>query len=218
MSSLLYSENLTGLDLSAGATVLTYVYDGTTRKEVIARVDLGAVGGLLSGAGGAYFLEFLLNGINTIPKSDLVAAAGLTRAIAVSRPVPINPGDTVEIRITGQAGDTNCSTVAELRDATPLRGEEVIGSGEVIVDHNYPSSDAMRVLGSQGQSLDGVRITAYLASDYNSGARGPSFIRGQTTTDANGRWRSPLMLQPESYVLLATRSGYTATLISLGVT
>jgi hypothetical protein len=73
------------------------------------------------------------------------------------------------------------------------------GIGYVAVNHNTGGTDNLRYLYGSNPIGDGT-IIAYLASDYTAG--NTSNPQGQSTTGADGRWLSPIILQ----------SGYTYTL------
>lgn len=93
-----------------------------------------------------------------------------------------------------------------------------LGTGPVIVDHDYGGADALQVVDDSGASVPGAVITAYLSTDYAAGNRSAAFVRGQTTTDANGRWKSPLALEAETYVLVITKPlGYVASTVTVVV-
>lgn len=94
----------------------------------------------------------------------------------------------------------------------------LLGSGAVIIDHHYGGTDALRVVNDAGAGVPRSTITAYLQSDYLAGNRSADFIRGQTTTDANGRWYAPLALDPETYSLVITKPlGYVAAVVTVVV-
>lgn len=78
------------------------------------------------------------------------------------------------------------------------------GSGDVLVNHNYGGTDALRI--SNGSSgIDAANITAYLTADY---AAGTYTVRGVAVTGTDGRWVSPMMLNAGVYTLVVKVAGY----------
>ncbi len=82
------------------------------------------------------------------------------------------------------------------------------GSGDVPIDHNTPTADAMRVTHS-GSGVDGVRVIAYVAADYSADPSGAE-PEAETTTKADGRWNDALNLDDGiEYTIRFSKSGYT---------
>lgn len=206
------------LNLTTEIEVLSYTYSGANPIEVFARVDLGLGTALLSGVGGSYLLNIYINGVPVEPASAVTVPAGKTQSIMTSRQIALNSGDAVSIRVMGLSGDTNVSTLASLRDATPIAVTDIEGAGARSVDHNYGGPDALAASSPAGARLSGVHVVAYLASDYAAGNQGPQFQRGSSITDINGRWQHPIMLDPGSYTLLFYLQGvYQPQTVSLTV-
>lgn len=75
------------------------------------------------------------------------------------------------------------------------------GDGDVLVNHNYGGTDALRfVVGGAG--IDGVTIRAYEAADY---AAGTYTVIAQAITGSDGRWVVPLMLDAGDYILVYSK-------------
>lgn len=196
----------TALDISAGGVVLTYDYIGTLPIEVVARVDLGLPGGEIAGAG-AYTVAFRIDDMLVSPTNQLTIPAGQTDAILVTRPVPLLPDDTLTVTVTGRPGDTAVNTRTSLRDMTAVKQSDVTGVGAVAVDHNYGGADALTVVAAGGARVDNASVRAYRQADYAAGRRTPEYVVGQTYTAQDGRWSSPIMLDPGTYTLLIFKQG-----------
>lgn len=190
------------ISLAAQIEVLSYTYSGTDPIEVFARVDLGSGTAVLSGLGGNYQLDIYLNGVPIEPSSAVLVPAGTSKAIMTSRQIAINSGDVISLRVTGLTADTNVTTTASLRDATPIVGTDVFGGGSRLVNQDYGGIDALAAQAPAGNRLDGVTIRAYRQSDYQAGNYTEAYVVGTTTTDVNGSWVNPLMLDPGTYVLV----------------
>jgi hypothetical protein len=124
----------------------------------------------------------------------------------------------LEVTVLGASTDIAVYTNAVLVDNTPLTADSVYGGGTIVVDHDYGGPDSLTITDPNGAGVQNADIVAYLQSDYDSGQRGSSFIRGRSTTDVNGQWKNPMMLEPELYKLLVSKTGsYTPETIPLEV-
>lgn len=190
------------LNLGSEVEVLTYTYSGVAPLEVIARIDLGNGSKLLSGAGGTYALRFLINNVQVMPSSTIDLPSTQTKAVMVSREVPIVNGDVVRLMVTGLGGDTDVNTVATLRDATSTTMTDISGPGAVSVDHNYGGTDALSYQTEGGVAIDNAIIQVFTKSDWDAGNQEAAFVVAfaLTTTD-RGRWSRPVFLDPGMYVL-----------------
>jgi hypothetical protein len=84
----------------------------------------------------------------------------------------------------------------------------VSGKGDTEVDHNYPTSDNLRVLDGDSNPVEGVTVTAFLKTDYDAGNRGTGYVRGRTTTLDDGRWEHAIYLDTgTTYTIQFTKSG-----------
>lgn len=194
------------LSLVTEAEVLSYTYTGTEPVEVMARVMLGSTARPISG-GGLYKSLVYLNDVVLSPGSDVVVQPGRTETIIVSRALPLEEGDVVSIRAIGLPTDASVDTVTTLRDVTPTKLTDLIGGGPVQVDHNYGGTDALAVELLSGVRVDNATIRCFRSADYAAGKRSPEFMVASTTTDVNGRWTSPMMLDAGSYTLLIFKQG-----------
>lgn len=215
----LQHTTLFGVDLSSEAEVLSYRYTGEEPIEVVARIQLGLPPGGLSGIGGGYQLNFYLNNVVIEPVSIMTLAAGLTSTFMVGRVVPLESNDLVSLRVIGLPQDTSVDTDSTLRNVTPLRYEEIGGSGIVAIDHNYGGLDNLTVETYAGVRLSEVIIWAYRREDYEAGNYNISFVLGQSTTNQNGQWVAPIMLDPGDYTLLVFKQGVIeSTFVNITVT
>jgi hypothetical protein len=186
--------------------VLHYVYTGTAPIEVMARVALGSPARPLAG-GGLYRARIRLNSVPLSPDSDVAVPPSCHETIIVSRPVPLEGGDVVSIRVIGLAADTAVDTVASLRDVTPAKMADLQGSGPIQVDHDYGGPDNLAVETSTGVRVDNASIRCFRYADYASGRRSQEFVVATVSTDVNGRWTSPMMLDVGDYSLLVFKQG-----------
>jgi hypothetical protein len=65
----------------------------------------------------------------------------------------------------------------------------------VMVNHNYPGDDDLRVLNTSGEPIEGVVITIFELVPYNAGIV-DSWV-GVSSTDSEGRWTAPITLDEE---------------------
>jgi len=78
----------------------------------------------------------------------------------------------------------------------------LIGSGSVSVDHNYGGTDNLTYIVDGGAAVEDAIVQAFLKTDYDAGNRTRNYVKGETRTDANGRWDDPLRLDPATYVIV----------------
>jgi hypothetical protein len=84
----------------------------------------------------------------------------------------------------------------------------VAGRGDTEVDHNYPTSDNLRVLNQDSDPVSGATISAFLKTDYDAGNRGTGYLKGRTSTLDDGRWAQPIYLATGvTYTIQVTKSG-----------
>ncbi|HEV7299251.1 MAG TPA: hypothetical protein VGN72_07795 [Tepidisphaeraceae bacterium] len=75
------------------------------------------------------------------------------------------------------------------------------------IDHNTGSTDALRVVDTGGNGIDGVVIRAYLATDYTDNASAAR-VQGLSVTLADGRWERPIYRDPSlAYTLTMHAAG-----------
>jgi hypothetical protein len=204
--------------LASEVEVLNYVYTGDEPIEVMARVMLGSATRPIAG-GGLYKSRIYLNDVVLSPESDVVVQPGRTETILVSRAIPLERDDVVSIRAVGLSTDLAVDAITSLRDVTPAKITDFTGGGSVLVDHNYGGTDALTVMTLSNVRIDNATILAYRRDDYLAGQRTSEFVVGQTTTNVDGRWVSPIMLDVGEYTLLVYRQGViTAKSFNLSVT
>lgn len=196
------------LDISSETEVLFWQYTGEDPIEVIARVDLGSGTGLLSGVGGQYEMRFFIDNNLITPISIIDVPPARQSTIMVARPVPIKAYDQISLRILGLAGDVSVNTTATLRDSTPAKAGDFIGTGSVRVDHDYGGPDELAYKTAGGIGVDNAQLRIYLKTDFDQGLTDTQHVVGATVTNVQGRWTRPLMLDPATYVLYAFKQGY----------
>ncbi len=173
---------------------------------MLVRINLGDTDKPIVG-GGQYVLKTSINGSLLAPNATVQVPVSTTRTVLISRSIPIDSGDVLSLRLVGLPGDTSVNASISIRDVTPLRADELEGAGVVAVDHNYGGTDALAVMTLDAQRIDNAAVAAYLRTDYDAGRRGAAYVVGRTLTDVNGRWASPLMLDPGEYTLFAYKQG-----------
>ena len=187
--------------------VLSYTYSGIATKEVLARVDLGNTANPIVG-NGIYKLNIYIDTVMVMPTSSVEVPPGQTKAIMISRAIPLESGDVVSIKVIGLSGDASIDSITTLRDATPVTVSDVLGPGSVIVNHDFGSTDNLSYKTSGNVGIDNAIIQAYLKSDYDNGLTTASYIVAQTITNVLGRWTRNMVLDPEEYTLIYYKQGY----------
>jgi hypothetical protein len=200
----------TGIDISSETEILSYQYTGSDPREVVIRSQLGVGVGPIAG-GAPYQFRIYINDVVLQPLSTVPVDTGVHDAILISRAIPIRTGDTIRLTAVGTASDQSISALTTLRDVTPVHRTDILGAGTVSVDHDYGGDDALAVMTSNAQRIADASILVYRQEDYVSGRRDSLYIVGRTTTDVNGRWRAPVLLDPGVYVLLVSKQNVIAT-------
>lgn len=196
-----------GIDVSTETEVLSWTCPAGRPREIVSRIDLGSVANPLSGAGGTYSARLYVNGAPVLPHSDVSVVIGTLRFTVTSRAVPVDPGDTISLRVVGLAGDVDVDTLSSLRNATPVEAADVAGDGSIEVDHDYGGVDALAYKTAGGQGIDNAEVRVYLAADHAAGNLSTPYVVAQTRTNVQGRWIQSLMLDPGSYVLVFWKQG-----------
>lgn len=206
----------TGIDISSEAEVLSYLCP--IARNIIFRVSLGGPGQLIVG-GGDYIVRIYASGVRMVPENTIAVPTGVTKALVSSRPVYVDAGETVSIRIVGRPGDTVVTVGCIASDATPASVTDFSGSGSVTVDHDYGGTDNLAYKTSEGVGIDNAEIFVYLKADYDANLRTPDKAKARTTTNVSGRWTRALLLDPAAYVLVYFKEGaYGPTALELTVT
>jgi len=61
-----------------------------------------------------------------------------------------------------------------------------------VVNHDYPGTDDMTVVSPQGDPIEDAQVRIFEFAKYEAGEV-DSWV-GETTTDVDGKWRDPLIL------------------------
>lgn len=97
--------------------------------------------------------------------------------------------------------------------------EQILGSGAVLVNHNYGGPDNLRYVAPNGAGVEDGTIQVYLKEDYDAGLRGRGYILAETSTGPDGRWVRDLALDPGTYTLVFFKQGvYAPTTKDITVT
>ena len=196
-----------GIDISSSFTLLTYTHVGDKPISVLPRVELGDSTKPIVGGGNVYDVITRVNGSIITPLSKLKVPTGQTEAVLMGRDVVLEVDDVVQINVIGAAGDDDVNVIISLFDATPAQIEDFIGTGAVLVDHNYGGTNTLQAVDGLGAGIDNTSIRGFLTADWSAGNRGANYVRATTTTVADGTWRHPMMLDPGTYTLLYYKQG-----------
>lgn len=82
-----------------------------------------------------------------------------------------------------------------------------VGDGSIEVNHDYGGVDALAFKTNLDIGIDNAVVKAFLKSDYDAENRTAMYVKGQTTTDVDGRFTKSLMLDPEVYVIQVFKQG-----------
>lgn len=82
------------------------------------------------------------------------------------------------------------------------------GEGSVRIDHNYSGTDSFRILDDDTfLPMDNAFIYIYLTEDYDAGRTNKTqYLKAWTTTNMDGRWSTPLYLDPGEYTILVIKA------------
>jgi len=69
-----------------------------------------------------------------------------------------------------------------------------LGTGDTTVNHNTGGADNLAYKTAEGAGIEGAYVHAFLKTDYDAGNWTDGYIKGQTTTNAAGRWTNNMML------------------------
>jgi len=96
--------------------------------------------------------------------------------------------------------------------------EQVLGTGAVMVNHDYGGTDNLRYVGPNGSGIENGSIICYLKEDYDAERRSRGFIIAETRTNVDGRWTREMYLTPGDYTLVFFKSGeYSPTVKEITV-
>jgi hypothetical protein len=123
--------------------------------------------------------------------------------------------DSLNLRVPGEPAAIGSAMTLTPSERDALAGiiseqllEDLHGDGSVAVNHNYGGVDALAVATTVGARVDNALIRIYRASDYSAGNVGSEFIVASSTTNVDGRWIWPVMLDPGDYVLYIFKPGH----------
>jgi hypothetical protein len=74
------------------------------------------------------------------------------------------------------------------------------------LDHHHGAQDALRYATGNGVGVPDAEIRVFRAADWDAGRR--EVAVGVTVTDPDGRWISPLYVEPLSYVVVFFKAGF----------
>lgn len=195
---LLASNTATG-SLVTPLQVISYTQSTPFILMVNLRVSIGTQTFPIVG-NGTYVISAYINGVLLSPTSSFNVPSGTTQTVAISRDIVLEENDVLTVSVTGQAGDTGAGVVTRIYDVTPVTVGESSGSGQTLVDHDYPTANAMTLIGGDGAPIVGACIYIYLASDFNAGNLAPEFIVARSATIEGGIWRNAVALNNGDYV------------------
>lgn len=95
------------------------------------------------------------------------------------------------------------------------------GEGCTAINHNFGGTDELQYLTTDGElPVEGARVAAYLKSVYDSNSGKPpiTLAAAVTTTDADGRWLQNLHLNPGTYIIVFSATGFGPDAVQIVVT
>jgi len=96
--------------------------------------------------------------------------------------------------------------------------EQILGSGAILVNHNYGGTDNLRYVAPNGVGIDNATIQIFVRSDYDAGKRGRGYIIAESVTGTDGRWVRDVALDPGDYTVVFFKQGlYSPTVINITV-
>jgi hypothetical protein len=202
----LIDSNTFNGSIATEATVMSYTAN-TVDRMVVVRVELGSPTGPIAG-NGLYTINILINDKILVPISTFNVPNGISQAVSVSKNLTLAATESLVVTVLGQAGDTtNVDVITSIYDATPVSPTDLTGNGAVLVNHDYPTNDAMTLLDGASQPIVGACIYIYTATDYTAGDLGPTFIVGKSVTTTGGKWLRPISLDPGDYYAYMFKQG-----------
>jgi hypothetical protein len=209
----LTKQTQANVDISDYLEVLDYTNGTVEDQIVLGQVDLGRIAG-----GGIYTLRTFIGALRVSPDSLVNVGAGVTSTCLQSRRLILEPSDQITVQVIGLPGDTDIDTVAQLLNVKPVTKQVLYGDGSTVVDHNYGGDGTYVVENPDNIGINNVHIYAVTAADYNAGNRSDDYMQARTTTNVNGQWRDPFLLDAGDYVLLFSKQGeYQTQAVNLTV-
>jgi hypothetical protein len=153
----LIDSNTFNGSIATEATVMSYTAN-TVDRMVVVRVELGSPTGPIAG-NGLYTINILINDKILVPISTFNVPNGISQAVSVSKNLTLAATESLVVTVLGQAGDTtNVDVITSIYDATPVSPTDLTGNGAVLVNHDYPTNDAMTLLDGASQPIVGACI------------------------------------------------------------
>jgi hypothetical protein len=144
---------------------------------------------------------------------DLTAVAPVLTEVATGA-FQFNWNSGIILQFRAVIGSSYVPGLIDQTDGDPRNGE-----GSVRVDHDYGGTDALQILETGGSPLNDAFIYAYKSEDYVAGRTDrPRYAKGQSQTDATGRWVFPMWLDPGTYNLVIVATGHIPSHVALTVT
>ena len=82
-----------------------------------------------------------------------------------------------------------------------------VGTGSVVVDHNYGGADNLAFKTAGGAGIDNAVVKAYLKTDYDAGNFADAYVVAWVRTDVNGQWENAMNLDPDTYTFYFFKQG-----------
>jgi hypothetical protein len=105
------------------------------------------------------------------------------------------------------AANPSDTWLSELISNNDSGGGEDCDFCHVSVDHDYGGTNNLTYQTEDGAGVYRATIYIYLRSDYDAGRRDTDFVIDSATTDVDGHWERPVLLDPGEYVLLFFKRG-----------
>lgn len=202
----LLASNTTTGSLVTPLQIISYTHDAPWAFLVQLRVIIGVPSFLIVG-GGVYTITVTVNGNLVVPVSSFTIPSGITSSISLSREIILNTDDVLVVSVQGQAGDTSAGATVAIYDVTPATIGETSGTGQVLVNHDYPAANDMTLLDGAGTPIVGACIYIYTEDDFSNNRLTPEYIVARSLTVEGGFWKQPVALNAGSYVAYFFKQG-----------
>lgn len=199
------------------------VVRGTSFSKVVDLLDVNGQSlpvGLLQGANAEFLVRTSPDAsTNAVRLTTTGNPSGLSfRVERAAINLALAPSDTIplalqtyfyRLRVVLQDGTTSDAIEWSPFDVN-LGGSSVVPpppfENTTKIDHNYQLPDELSYVTPGGSPIENAQVRVYLKSDYATG----NLTRpiGVTTTDAGGRWRDPILVNPGySYIVRFEKQG-----------
>ena len=115
----------------------------------------------------------------------------------------------VEVHFRAELLKANGSTIyiaGELNQLDKLP----LGDGSIYVDHDYPTTDSMRILNDNPpyDPIEDAFVYFFLTEDWNAGRRNKDrYLQAWTRTINDGRFLQGVYIDPNEYTVLVVKAG-----------